>query len=227
MFYARLNITPDRMFDDVLINGFYPEEGAIPKLTDPKLLGLRRAIFRGSMGSTSGKELRWEAETKIAPYLTGTVFSRNQLMDESADWYLDHSDATTDILHEYFLPTEGAVPFLGRARQIIRSHHADLLNVTVREVQADNDTFLRYADRPVIAFVMFFSQGRTAAANQDMERMTQELVDASLHSGGRYYLPYRLGASDEQFQAAYPQAEDFFRLKRKYDPNTVFENEFY
>src|SRR5262249_62114615 len=107
---------------------------------DPNLLELRRAIFRGSVGSIFGKELRWEAETKIAPHITGTVFSRNQLMDESADWYLDHSDATTDILHEYFLPQEGAMPFLGKARRIIRSHHADLLNVTVREVQTDNDT---------------------------------------------------------------------------------------
>ena len=227
MFYARLNIAPDRMFDDVLINMFYPEEGVIPKLTDPNLLRLRRAIFRGSVGSAFGKELRWEAETKIAPHLSGTVFSRNQLMDESADWYLDHSDATTDILHEYFLPNQGALPFLGQARQIIRSHHADLLNVTVREIQTDNDTFLRYADQPMIAFVMFFSQHRTAAANRDMERMTQELIDASLHSGGRYYLPYRLHASDDEFRAAYPQAEDWFRLKRKYDPDSLFENEFY
>ncbi len=167
MFYARLNITPDRMFDDVLINIFYPEQGAIPNLSDPKLLGLRRAIFRGSVGSGFGKELRWEAETKIAPHLTGTVFSRNQLMDESSDWYLDHSDATTDVLHEYFLPKDDAVPFLRKAKEIIRAHHADLLNVTVREVETDNDTFLRYADQPMIAFVMFFSQRRTAVADRD------------------------------------------------------------
>ena len=35
MLYVRLNITPDRMFDDVLVNMFYPEQGEIPKLTDP------------------------------------------------------------------------------------------------------------------------------------------------------------------------------------------------
>ena len=116
MFYARLNITPDRMFNDVFINTFYPEQGKIPNLTDPKLLELRRAIFRGSVGSAFGKEVRWEAETKIAHHLAGTVFSRNQLIDESADWYLDHSDATTDILHEYFLPRDGAVPFLRQAK---------------------------------------------------------------------------------------------------------------
>ncbi|MGA7293204.1 MAG: FAD-binding oxidoreductase [Terriglobales bacterium] len=227
MFYARLNITPDRMFDDVLINMFYPEQGEIPKLTDPKLLGLRRAIFRGSVGSAFGKEVRWEAETKIAPHLTGTVFSRNQLMDESADWYLDHSEASTDILHEYFLPRNGALPFLEQAKKIIRAHHADILNVTVREVQADNDTFLRYADQPMIAFVMFFSQRRTATANLDMEQMTRELIDAASHSGGRYYLPYRLHASADQFRTAYPQSNEFFRLKHKYDPKNLFENEFY
>jgi FAD/FMN-containing dehydrogenase len=37
MFYARLNITPGHMFDEVLISMFLPEKGEIPKLTDPKL----------------------------------------------------------------------------------------------------------------------------------------------------------------------------------------------
>jgi FAD/FMN-containing dehydrogenase len=227
MIYARLNITPDRMFDDVLINMFYAEQGEIPKLSDPTLLGLRRAIFRGSVGSAFGKQVRWEAETKIAPHLAGTVFSRNQLMNESADWYLDHSDATTDILHEYFLPRDGAVPFLRQARAVIRTHRADLLNVTVREVQTDSDTFLRYADQPMIAFVMFFSQRRTASEDRDMEQMTRELIDAALRAHGRYYLPYRLHASAEQFRAAYPRGGAFFRMKQKYDPQNLFENEFY
>jgi FAD/FMN-containing dehydrogenase len=227
MVYGRLNIAPDRMFDDVLINLFYPEPGAIPELTDPKLTSLRRAIFRGSVGSAFGKEARWVAETKIAPHLSGTVFSRNQLMNESADWYLDHSDATTDILHEYFLPKAGALPFLKDAKGIILAHRADLLNVTVRQTETDNDTFLRYADQPMIAFVMFFSQHRTDAADRDMEQMTRELIGAALASGGRYYLPYRLHASAEQFRAGYPQSDEFFRLKRKYDPKSLFENGFY
>jgi hypothetical protein len=142
---------------------------------EPKLLDLRRAIFRGSVGSIFGREVRWEAETKITPHLTGTVFSRNQLMDESADWYLDYSDATTDILHEYLLPRQGAMSFLRQAKAIIGTHRAGLLNVTVREVQTDGDTFLRYADGPMIAFVMFFGRRRTASADRDMEEMTREL----------------------------------------------------
>jgi FAD/FMN-containing dehydrogenase len=227
MFFARLNITPKRMFDDVLIGTFYSEPGEIPKLTNPKFLPLRRTIFRGSVGSDFGKELSWKAETKAAQHLAGSVFSRNQILNESADWFLDHSDTTTDILHEYFLPRDRAVPFLKLAKTIIRAHHEDLLNVTVREVQADNDTFLRYADQSVVAFVLFFSQSRTASADKDMELLTRELIDAALRFGGRYYLPYRLHASGEEFRAAYPQGEDFFRLKRKYDPDSLFENELY
>ena len=45
--------------------------------------------------------------------------------------------------------------------------------------------------------------------------------------GGRYYLPYRLHATIEQFNRAYPQAQQFFQLKRQYDPEELFQNEWY
>ena len=57
--------------------------------------------------------------------------------------------------------------------------------------------------------------------------MTQEMIDAVIASGGRYYLPYRLHATKEQFLKAYPQATEFFQLKRKYDPSELFQNRFY
>ena len=57
--------------------------------------------------------------------------------------------------------------------------------------------------------------------------MTQELIDAALTAGGRYYLPYRLHATPEQFRRAYPQADEFFELKRVHDPDELFQNQFY
>jgi len=59
---------------------------------------------------------------------------------------------------------------------------------------------------------------RTAEADSAMQALTRELIDASLSSGGRYYLPYRLHASRDQFQRAYPRYGDFFALKRAIDP---------
>jgi len=227
MVYARMNITPQEMFDEVLVNVFYREKGPIPHLTAAGSHWLPRLVFRGSAASTYGKEMRWSAETKMQPELAGKVFSRNQLMNDDAEWYLDHSQETTDILHEYFVGRDHAGEFLAAAKKIIRKHNADLLNVTVRDVKTDNDTFLRYADQDMLAFVMFFSQARTPAGDAEMQTMTQELVDAVLEAGGRYYLPYRLHPAAAQFHRAYPQADEFFNLKRHYDPQELFQNEFY
>jgi FAD/FMN-containing dehydrogenase len=225
--YARMNITPQKMFDEVLVNVFYKESGPIPRLTSSGSHWLPRLVFRGSAGSTYGKEIRWSAETKIQPELAGKVFSRNQLMDDNAEWYLDHSQETTDILHEYFVGREHAGEFLAAARKIIRKHNEDLLNVTVRDVKTDHDAFLNYATQDMLAFVMFFSQPRTPAGEAEMQTMTQELVDAVLEAGGRYYLPYRLHPTAAQFHRVYPQADEFFKLKRYYDPQELFQNEFY
>ena len=52
-------------------------------------------------------------------------------------------------------------------------------------------------------------------------------VGASIGLGGRYYLPYRLHATKAQFQRAYPQAAEFFAKKREYDPQELFQNQFY
>lgn len=130
-------------------------------------------------------------------------------------------------MHEYFVRRQNAGRFLTAARRIICKHNGDLLNVTVRDVETDSDTFLKYANQRVVAFVMFFSQPRTASGDAQMQQMTRELIDAALDAEGRYYLPYRLHATMAQFRRAYPQADEFFALKRRYDPQELFQNQFY
>ena len=141
-------------------------------------------------------------------------------------WHVPSMNST-DILHEYFVPRHRAAGFVEEMRRIIPKHRADLLNVTVRDVSEDRDSFLRYADQRMIAFVMLFVQSQTDVGEQKMKELTRDLIDAALRHEGRYYLPYRLHATPEQFHQAYPQAREFFELKRKYDPEEVFQNRFY
>jgi FAD/FMN-containing dehydrogenase len=154
-------------------------------------------------------------------------FTRNQLLSESAETFQEQNADRTDILHEYFIPGNQVPAFLEQARAIIPRHQSNLLNVTIRNVLADEDAYLRYADQEMFAFVMLFNQLRTKEADEQMERMTRELVDAALQCSGRYYLPYRLHATKDQFHKAYPQAWKFFARKRQYDPGEVFQNRFY
>jgi len=226
--YSRLNIVPDSFLDDVMISAFYRAPGGeLPALTDPGLDSLRNAIFRGSENSDYGKRLRWTAETKLQPLLKDEFCSRNQLLNESVEVFANRAADRTDILHEYFVPRLRVEEFADELRRIIPAHEVDLLNITVRAVNEDTDTFLRYATEPMIALVMLFSQDRDAAGDAKMLALTRELIDASLAHEGRYYLPYRLHASREQFLAAYPQAPEFFARKRKYDPGELFQNYFY
>ena len=228
MVYARLNIAPDELFREVIINIFRRDaEGDIPDLSDPGLVTLRRAVFRGSAEGEYGKGLRWALETKLQPHLSKKVFSRNQLLNEGVETFQNRSAESTDILHEYFVPRTRIGEFLNALRRIVPEHNGNLLNVTVRSVDTDEDTFLRYADRPMFALVMLFQQPRTAAGDDAMEAMTQEMIETALSLEGRYYLPYRLHATVDQFHRAYPQAQDFFERKRQYDPDELFQNRFY
>ena len=50
------------------------------------------------------------------------------------------------------------------------------------------------------------------------------MIDAALASDGRYYLPYRLDATQEQFNRAYPEASTFAKLRSRIDPRRRFTN---
>ena len=228
MVYARLNIDPRHLFDEVVLNAYVEDaDGEVSKLAPRKLNGLRRAVFRGSVGNNYGKWFRWFAETKLQPLIAKPFVSRNQLLNEGVEVFQNRTKASTDILHEYFVPRATIAGFLDDLRQVVEEHAADLLNVTVRSVNTDNDSFLRYADKHVFALVLLFNQPRTEEGERRMQDLTRALIEAALARGGRYYLPYRLHASKKQFHRAYPQAKRFFELKRKHDPDEVFQNRFY
>ena len=229
MVYGRLRVTAVNFLSEGIINIFHrlPATNLVSNLGGVKDVRLQRAIFRGSVGDEYGKQLRWDAEKDFSVYLSGDVFERNSILCEPAAWFQDHSKATTDILVECFVPPKQFEPLLAELRKIIPTNHADLLNVTVRYINRDDDAFLRYADKDMISLVMLFVQTRDAAGEAQMAKLTQEIVAAALRHDGRYYLPYRLHATPEQFSEAYPQAKKFFELKRKYDPDELFQNEFY
>jgi FAD/FMN-containing dehydrogenase len=230
MIYGRLRVTANDFLQEGIINIFHRLPSAnvlVTPLGQSKNRELPRVIFRGGVNDDYGKELRWNAEKYFSPVLSGDIFERNDILYEPSDWFSDHSTNSTDILVECFVPPKQFDPFLAELRKIIPENQADLLNLTVRDINCDNDSFLRYADKDMISLVMLFSQARDATGEEKMSKLTQEIVAAALRHDGRYYLPYRLHATPEQFNEAYPQAKKFFELKRKYDPDELFQNEFY
>ena len=227
--YGRLNVTPKHFLEEATLNYFETKQPAArhQTLPEPSLQSLKRAVFIGSKADAYGKQLRWDLEQAFSQAQVGDEFSRNEIMNESPALYLNRTPGQTDILHEYFIPARHFNAFRLALQRHARHYQADLLNVTLRNVYADSDTFLPYAREEVFGFVLFFNQAVTPTAEANMVALTQKLIAEAEHLGGTYYMPYRLHATPAQLRKAYPQFPEFIRLKRKYDPDELFQNQFY
>lgn len=229
MVYGRLNVNASDFLQRAMLN-FFVFDSIAPansSLEDDGLDEVKRSIFLGTKDDDYGKRMRWNTEQAASKLGIGTRINRNQIMNESPAFFMNRAAGHTDILHEYFIPRRNVQRFIAAIQRHLPAHHQDLLNVTIRNVYKDGDTFLSYAHEEDFAFVLFFDQLMTDEAEADMRALTVELIDAALELDGSYYLPYRLHASPEQFRKAYPMAEAFFAKKLEYDPGRLFQNTFY
>ncbi|WP_068825291.1 FAD-binding oxidoreductase [Pseudomonas sp. BMS12] len=128
------------------------------------------------------------------------------------------------VLQEYFMPPAQLERFVAELARLTRQHQANLINISIRHAKADPGTLLAWAPEEVFALVLYYRQGASAEERQRAAAWTRDLIDAALASGGRYYLPYQIHASREQFLAAYPRAPEFFALKQRLDPSYKFRN---
>jgi FAD/FMN-containing dehydrogenase len=132
---------------------------------------------------------------------------------------------STYALQEYFVPVARFESFVRDMAAIIRAHSAQVLNVSVRHAKADPVPLLPWAKEEVFSFVVYYKQKTGASAIQAVGEWTRAMIDSALRHGGRYYLPYQLHATRDQFERAYPEIEVLRHLKRAVDPHSKFSNE--
>jgi FAD/FMN-containing dehydrogenase len=229
MAYGRLSVEPGSFLDDAILATFAPvpdTRGDVLPLPPATNREISRAVFRNSVNSEAGKTVRWFLEREAVPWLADEI-SRNSILNEPAAVYANRTQETTDILHEYFVPQARLSEFVGHAKEIIRRTQGNLLNVTVRDVRRDRCTVLTYANEDVFGLVMAFLQDRTDDGEQRMRVMARELVEASIATGGSFYLPYRIHATADQLRRAYPAWITAMQAKDRYDPKHVFRNGLY
>jgi FAD/FMN-containing dehydrogenase len=130
----------------------------------------------------------------------------------------------TYVLQEYFVPADSFDVFVPRMRAILRAHHVNAVNVSVRHALPDPGTMLAWAPTEVFAFVLYYRQRTDPAARSEVGKWTRKLIDAAIRSGGRYYLPYQPVATRTQFARAYQRSPELFALKRRVDPTNKFTN---
>ncbi len=128
------------------------------------------------------------------------------------------------LLQEYFIPVAAFFDFHKALCKITKRDAVNLLNISIRHAPSDTQSTLSWARSEVFSFVLYYKQRSSAAADQTAQSWTRALIDAALDLGGTYYLPYRLHASLEQFERAYPGVHQFKAIKTRMDPRGRFGN---
>ncbi len=133
---------------------------------------------------------------------------------------------SVSLLQEFFIPVDHLIPFMHDLTKIITDHSLNVLNVSIRHVTANNESILSWSTHEAFAVVIFYDQWKTSAALRNGDICIKKLISAALTHGGTYYLPYKLTASQLQFNQAFPQAPLFWKIKKRYDPTNTFSNQF-
>ncbi len=131
---------------------------------------------------------------------------------------------STYVLQEYFVPVNRFDEFYPKMKDVFVGNDVNVLNVSIRHAEKDPGATLAWANEEVFAFVVYYKQGTDEASRDHVARWTREMIDQVLSVGGTYYLPYQPHATGEQFLRAYPGALDYFKIKKKYDPDNKFTN---
>ena len=166
-------------------------------------------------------------EKFIDPYIykDGLIVKRNYeaSYDVKELMPINHGSATY-ALQEYFIPVDKFDEFVPKMRAILQSRKVKMMNISVRHARQDPGSVMAWARQEVFAFVMYYKQDTSVEGRAAFGVWTREMIDAALLEGGSYYLPYQPYATQKQFLAAYPDADKFFALKKKYDPDYKFRN---
>ncbi|MGH3370753.1 MAG: FAD-binding oxidoreductase, partial [Nocardioidaceae bacterium] len=240
MMYAHLSTSPRGFMEEAILYT-YARTGtageSVPPLREQADSAGARFVLNLARTGPVGERLKWGAQKHLLPRVRSCSQSRNEALREAEACLVGRNQAMynslgllgnrlddyTDILHEYFLPRDRLVPFIEDAREVIAEHEAVLLNASIRSVH-EGDTALRYAKGDRFSLVLYLSQEVDVAGNADMADLTRTLVALALQHGGTFYLPYQQHYTRAEVVRAYPEIDDFFALKRRYDPDALFRN---
>lgn len=146
---------------------------------------------------------------------------------ETLDRKLHARVKATEMITEIYVPRASLVDFMEEARGELRRRSANVIYGTIRMIEKDEESFLRWATQSYACVifnlhVIHDSKGLSGAAEA-----FRKLIDLAIRYGGSYYLTYHRFATRRQVETCYPQFPDFLRLKLKYDPDEMFQSDWY
>jgi FAD/FMN-containing dehydrogenase len=168
--------------------------------------------------STNG-QLYWSDEQQMSNY--------PESYHRAIDQRMGAANRATDVMTEIYCEREGLESFMAAVRAYALSQKTEIVSGTVRLIEQDRDSFLPWARKPYACVMFSVHVERTSSAVIRASDAFRALIEIGLRHGGSYYPAYHRYALKRQVEAAFPQFEEFLKLKRKYDPAELFQSDWY
>ncbi len=133
----------------------------------------------------------------------------------------------SEMITEICVPRARLADFMHEAARELRRVGADVVYGTVRLIERDDESFLAWATDPWACVIFNLHVDHTPAGIERAAEAFRLLIDLAIARRGSYYLTYHRWATRAQVEACYPQFAEFLRLKRCYDPDELFQSEWY
>ena len=143
------------------------------------------------------------------------------------DARLGAADPATEMITEIYVPRERLADFMAAVADDFREDATNVVYGTIRLVERDDETFLAWASDRWACIIFNICTTHTPAGIERSAEAFRRLIDRGIERGGKYYLTYHRWATREQVEACYPQFAEFLRLKREFDPDELFQSEWY
>src|SRR5690606_20576325 len=121
------------------------------KLKKDTLAAPQKFMLGLSRYSDWGKNLLWELQNKLYVGQDGNYITRNNAMRGDSKFMEYDNPTKTEILQEYFVPVDEFIPYLDDLRTVLETEELNLLNITVRYVNKDEEAVLSYAKEDMFA----------------------------------------------------------------------------
>jgi FAD/FMN-containing dehydrogenase len=133
----------------------------------------------------------------------------------------------TEAITEIYCEREQLERFMTEVRDYARRDKVDIIYGTVRLIEQDRESFLPWARKSYACVIFNVHVEHTTSGLIKAGDVMRRLIDLGLKYGGSYYPTYNRYGLRRQVDACYPQLQDFLKLKLKYDPQELFQSEWY
>lgn len=209
-----------------------PKKPPVQQLGEEKNVTRDRMIYSLSRRYAWGKSMRSYLEGAVGTPVGKTrLVSRNNAMRPPITplkMLINSSRKHSDHTQEFFVPLAAFNGFMETARKILLKQRTNVMGVTIRFIGKHSEPFLNYTKgADCIAVMLHVNHPLSQKGRAHATRTIRELIDAAIAAGGCSYLTYALQPTEKQLHTMYPNIDDFFAAKKKYDPHELFTTNFY